>query len=147
VRLGPGGLDALVALGAGDMRRTLNILQSSHMAFDELDARAVYATTGAPMPEDIRRVLHWLLNEDFGACFSAIQELQLEKGLALVDIVRELHPLLFDVHLPTAQRGQVLEKLADLEHRLAFGTNERLQLGSLVGAFVLAREAIVAAAR
>ena len=27
VKLGPGGMDALVALGAGDMRRTLNILQ------------------------------------------------------------------------------------------------------------------------
>ena len=27
VQLGPGGMDALVTLGAGDMRRTLNILQ------------------------------------------------------------------------------------------------------------------------
>ena len=27
VNLGPGGMDALVTLGAGDMRRTLNILQ------------------------------------------------------------------------------------------------------------------------
>ena len=28
VKLGPGGMDALVTLGAGDMRRTLNILQA-----------------------------------------------------------------------------------------------------------------------
>lgn len=27
VKLGPGGMDALISLGAGDMRRTLNILQ------------------------------------------------------------------------------------------------------------------------
>lgn len=27
VKMGPGGMDALVTLGAGDMRRTLNILQ------------------------------------------------------------------------------------------------------------------------
>jgi hypothetical protein len=27
VKLGPGGMDALVTLGGGDMRRTLNILQ------------------------------------------------------------------------------------------------------------------------
>jgi hypothetical protein len=27
VKLGPGGMDALITLGGGDMRRTLNILQ------------------------------------------------------------------------------------------------------------------------
>jgi DNA polymerase III delta prime subunit len=27
VKMGPGGMDALVALGGGDMRRSLNILQ------------------------------------------------------------------------------------------------------------------------
>ena len=36
VKMGPGGLDALVALGAGDMRRSLNIIQSCHMAFDQV---------------------------------------------------------------------------------------------------------------
>ena len=42
VKMGPGGLDALVALGAGDMRRSLNIIQSCHMAFDQV--RASYHT-------------------------------------------------------------------------------------------------------
>lgn len=28
VKLGKGGMDALITLGAGDMRRTLNILQA-----------------------------------------------------------------------------------------------------------------------
>jgi DNA polymerase III delta prime subunit len=27
VKMGPGGMEALIRLGAGDMRRTLNILQ------------------------------------------------------------------------------------------------------------------------
>ena len=33
VHLGSGGLDALVTLGGGDMRRTLNILQVSQFAY------------------------------------------------------------------------------------------------------------------
>ena len=40
-----------------------------------------------------------------------------------------------------------MEKLADVEYRLAYGTSEKLQLGSLVGAFMLAKEEIVAAAQ
>lgn len=33
--MGPGGLDALVTLGAGDMRRSLNILQVRAMRMGE----------------------------------------------------------------------------------------------------------------
>jgi replication factor C subunit 3/5 len=43
-------------------------------------------------------------------------------------------------------RRNLVEALADLEHRLAYGTSERLQLGALVAAFVRAREDVVAAA-
>ena len=48
--------------------------------------------------------------------------------------------------LPGAVQRALVEALADTEHRLAYGTSERLQLGALVGAFVLQRDAIAAAA-
>ena len=41
----------------------------------------------------------------------------------------------------------MVEGMADLEHRLAYVTGEKLQLGSLVGAFTQARAQIVAAAK
>jgi hypothetical protein len=47
----------------------------------------------------------------------------------------------------TQVRMDLVERLADIEYRLAFGTSERLQLGSLVGGFSLAKEEIVAAAK
>ncbi len=49
--------------------------------------------------------------------------------------------------LPAAVRIELVQQLADIEYRLAFATSERLQLGGLVAAFTLAREAIVAAAQ
>jgi hypothetical protein len=47
---------------------------------------------------------------------------------------------------PPHVRVSLCEKLADIENRLAYGTSERLQLGSLVAAFSLVRDDIVAAA-
>ena len=49
--------------------------------------------------------------------------------------------------MPARVRIELVAALADVEHRLAFGTSERLQLGSLVAAFVRAREGILAAAQ
>lgn len=49
--------------------------------------------------------------------------------------------------LPPTVRVTLVEKLADIEHRLAYGCSEQLQLGALVAAFSLVRDDIVAAAK
>lgn len=49
--------------------------------------------------------------------------------------------------MPPKVRIALLSALASIEHRLAFGTSERLQLGALCGAFAQAKEGIVAAAK
>ena len=43
------GLDACVALGEGDMRKCINILQSTHMAFPEVSPASVYQSNMHPM--------------------------------------------------------------------------------------------------
>ncbi|KAF8073115.1 RFC3 [Scenedesmus sp. PABB004] len=147
VNMGPGGMDALIRLGCGDMRRTLNILQSAHMACEVVDETSVYLTTGNPLPSDIEAVINWLLNEPFVTAFQSIAKLQVDRGVALVDIVRELHPWMFSIDaLPPRVRITLVDKLADIEHRLAYGCSEALQLGALVAAFALVRDEIVAAA-
>eukprot|EP00878_Enallax_costatus_P045954 GHUV01055497.1.p1 GENE.GHUV01055497.1~~GHUV01055497.1.p1 ORF type:complete len:181 (+),score=47.62 GHUV01055497.1:1122-1664(+) len=148
VKLGPGGMEALIRLGGGDMRRTLNILQSCHMACDVVDETGVYLTTGNPLPADIETVMQWLLNDPFIQTFQNVTKLQIDRGVALVDIIRELHPWIFNIQsLPPKVRITLVEKLADIEHRLAYGCSEQLQLGALVAAFSLVRDEIVAAAK
>ena len=48
--------------------------------------------------------------------------------------------------MPQKDRIALVDGMADCEHRLAFATSERLQLGSLIAAFVRARTGIAAAA-
>lgn len=71
--------------------------------------------------------------------------------LPLAYVFRVNHTLraggFFYKFMPTKERIQLVEDLADLEHRLATGTHERLQLGALCATFVKAREGIAAAAQ
>lgn len=55
----PDGVDAVVRLGGGDMRKTLNILQSTVMATGAgaVDEAAVYSCTGSPLPADIEQCI------------------------------------------------------------------------------------------
>ncbi|KAL8267229.1 hypothetical protein R6Q59_004573 [Mikania micrantha] len=141
------GLAALVRLSNGDMRKALNILQSTHMASKLINEEAVYLCTGNPLPKDIEQISYWLLNEPFSDSFRKISDIKATKGLALVDIVREVTMFVFRIKMPSDVRVQLINDLADIEYRLSFGCNDKLQLGSVISTFTRARSAIVAAAK
>ncbi|NXJ72698.1 RFC5 factor, partial [Rostratula benghalensis] len=168
------GMKALVTLSSGDMRRALNILQSTTMAFGKVTEENVYTCTGHPLKSDIANILDWMLNEDFSTAYRRITELKTLKGLALQDILTEIHlfvhrgrgsggqllggpgrdghplmvthTLLSLVDFPPSVRIQLLIKMADTEYRLAAGTSEKIQLSSLIAAFQVTRDLIVAEA-
>ncbi|XP_025798981.1 replication factor C subunit 3 isoform X1 [Panicum hallii] len=166
-----GGLTALVRLSNGDMRKALNILQSTHMASQQITEEAVYLCTGNPMPKDIEEIAFWLLNEPFSTSFQCnlcylyqydpsnnslsnvcflicldISDMKMRKGLALVDIIREVTMFVFKIQMPSGVRVKLINDLADIEYRLSFACNDKLQLGALISTFTNARTAMVAAA-
>ncbi|KAF4351406.1 hypothetical protein CsatB_006528 [Cannabis sativa] len=140
------GLAALVRLSNGDMRKALNILQSTHMASQKITEEEVYLCTGNPLPKDIEKISHALLNESFSKSFKEISDMKGRKGLAIIDIVREVTMFVFKIKMPAKVRVQLINDLADIEYRLTFGCNDKLQLGSLIASFTKARSSLVAAA-
>lgn len=138
VKLMDDGLDALLNLGKGDMRRILNVLQSTHMASTAMgtkgvDADSVYANTGAPHPADINKIWAWLMEEGYDSCCTKFVDLKQQKGLALDDIIAELLPLARESPLSPKGKMYLYEQLAGIEHRLAVGGSEKLNLAALVG--------------
>lgn len=98
--------------------------------------------------------------------------MQASKGIALNDIVTRVAKVFeYSVEIPPSVKVELLSKLADLEcvarvccllhhavvtalivpisrappprYRLASGTSEKLQLGSLIGAFAIMREQLM----
>ncbi|XP_072272055.1 replication factor C subunit 5 isoform X1 [Pyxicephalus adspersus] len=146
VNISPDGMKALVTLSSGDMRRSLNILQSTFMAYGNVTEDTVYTCTGHPLRSDIANILDWMLNKDFTTAYKNIMELKTLKGLALHDILTEIHLYVHRVDFPPSIRMHLLTKMADIEYRLASGTSEKIQLGSLIAAFQVTRDLIVAEA-
>merc|ERR1712066_23792 len=117
------------------------------MAFTEVTEQNVYQCTGSPNPQDMETIMRWLMEEDFAIAFDNIWRLMSDKGLALQDVLTELHSyvLLLDVKDAVA-KAMLVASIADVEFRLSVGTNEKLQLGGLVGIFQQAKISLVQAA-
>ncbi|KRX64799.1 Replication factor C subunit 5 [Trichinella sp. T9] len=136
------GLQHLVLLSGGDMRRALNILQSTAMAFDMVNMENVYACVGKPKPDDIRAIVEWLFNKDFSETYKRITFLKLKKGLALQDILEEVHLFVQKVEIPVLVRIYLIDRLAEIEESLTRGASDKLQLSALIAAFHIARDII-----
>jgi replication factor C subunit 3/5 len=133
------GIGAILNLSGGDMRRVLNLLQSTSMACELVDERNVYLTSGAPLPSDVKMVMEWLLNDNFKEAYEKLTGMGAIKGYALTDVLTDLTTIVMGMDFPPGVLAVLLDGMSDVEHRLAFGTDEKLQAASLVGVFVKAR--------
>ncbi|EFC50889.1 predicted protein [Naegleria gruberi] len=136
------GLDAIYRLSNGDMRKCVNILQSTFMSFGQITEDNVHMCTGNPLKEDIRLIINSLFNDSLADAYKKVMNIKTERGLALQDILRDIHPYVMKLNIPIAVRIYLLEKMSDIEYRLSLGTSESLQTMALISAFQIAKEPV-----
>jgi len=114
------GVEAILDLSGGDMRRVLNLLQSTAMSLsttstsasssaidmdvdgdndgdndnaddsNAVNEHAVYTTSGSPLPKDVDEILASLLNDKFRDSCDKICDMCTTKGYALADVLKQL---------------------------------------------------------
>jgi replication factor C subunit 3/5 len=141
VDLTPDGGKAIVQVGGGDMRKVLNIFQTTAMSHSPVDANAVYKATGIPHPEEIDVFLRTLMNGSisFKAGLQGLKDLLQSKGYALDDFLGLMHKQLILQEMTVQQRCVLIPRLADIDWRLKQGCSDQLQLAAIIGAFHEAR--------
>lgn len=148
VELTEGGINAILSLSGGDMRRVLNLLQAAAMSnttksTSTIDETAIYLTSGAPLPDDMKTILDLLFNHSFHLAYTQIMQMSSTKGYALVDILQDLTTMVTSMDtLPPGVMADLLDAMSNVEYHLASGTDDKIQTASLVGSFLLARNKI-----
>lgn len=66
---------------------------------------------------------------------AGILGIQAAKGLSLTDMLTYLHELVLQISYPPPVMNFILSQMSNIEYRLSHGTNDKLQLASLVGVF------------
>lgn len=144
------GMNSLLRLGRGDMRKVLNLLEASSMQRvgpegdlkPVVDSHLVYQVAGKPTPDDIDTIIESLFNDSMRDSAEKIGHLQMERGLALTDIVSELHDRVRTIDVPADVLKHLLIELAEAEFRLATAVDDQIQLMGIISVFMLARRMI-----
>ena len=138
IEVTPDGLDGLMYVAQGDMRRVVNTMQVASAGGRPVTAETVFTTTATARPEDVKAMLEIALTGNFQKARDKLDELLLSYGLSGEDIVRQIHRTVFDLTVPDKLKVELVEKIGETDFRLVEGANERIQLEALLARMSLA---------
>jgi replication factor C subunit 3/5 len=147
IKITESGINAIIKRSKGDMRKVLNILQSTSMSYDVIDDTIVNRCIGYPNCADIKTIMTSLVSDNFEISYKLISEIKTKHSYSLQDIITEIASELISIpenpknniykNLHPYRIITILKTLSQIEYNLSTCVTESLQLSALVGAFKL----------
>lgn len=133
------GKKALFKLSKGDMRRIINILQSTALSSNVINEDSVYSCVGYPHPNVVKDIFKILMDNTIEIAEKKITNIRLTQAIALADILDGLLDLIREVDISDKVLALLCDQLAQIEIRLSIGCSEKIQTLALISAFIQAR--------
>lgn len=141
IKLTDDGIDTIIKISRGDMRKVLNILQATSMAYSEITSKTITTCVGYPTPDDINAIFKTLMTSKYKKCHDIISDIISINGYSLIDIIVELTDLVINKFMTDeiSQKNisDILVKMRDIEMNLTLAPDESIQLTGLIGLFKL----------
>lgn len=145
-------INIIIKKSRGDMRKVINLLQSTHMAYNNVTERNVNKCAGYPQNKQIRIIFNSLIDKNFLDSYNQIYDIMKNYGLSLNDILTEIHDILVDYICYKKQRAKfkvdslseknimlILDKIRDIEFNQSINTTENIQLSALIAIFSITK--------
>ena len=137
------GMEAIIYMAGGDLRKATNALQVAAVLGTKIDADAIYRSTQTVKPDDIRNLLNTALEGDFSKARKELEKILIDYSLAGEDLIRQIHKTVYDLQIKERDKVRLVDKIGEVEFRMVEGGNPRIQLDSLLAHFVLVGEKIL----
>lgn len=130
------GLDAIFSVTRGDLRKSINLLQSVGVLDKEVTEEMVYEVSVEAKPQVIGKMLEKVIDGDFMDARDQLQTLLLEKGISGLTIIKEIHRQVYELDIPEKKKVELVEKIGEYEFRIDEGADEQIQLEALLAQFL-----------
>ncbi|AFK21849.1 replication factor C small subunit [Pyrococcus sp. ST04] len=131
------GLQAILYIAEGDMRRAINILQAAAALDKKITDENVFMVASRARPEDVRQMMLLALEGNFLKAREKLREILLKQGLSGEDVLVQMHKEVFNLPISEPKKVQLADKIGEYNFRLVEGANEMIQLEALLAQFTL----------
>lgn len=135
-----GGLDAVVYVAQGDMRKAINALQGAAIVSPTIDESMIYAITSTARPEEINELLDLAVAGDFDGAERSLEDLVRGRGIAPNELINQCYRTLIKRDMNRTLKVEMIDALGETDFRLSEGASSEIQLEAMVARFVLSAQ-------
>ncbi|MDN5358845.1 MAG: replication factor small subunit [Candidatus Diapherotrites archaeon] len=130
------GLNALVYVSEGDLRKAINLLQASAALSKKIDEKLVFQVASRARPQEIRKMMELALNGKFMEARDILYQIMIEYGMSGDDVIRQMHKEVFNLNVDDRTKVELIDLIGEYEFRIVEGANERIQIEALLAQFL-----------
>ncbi len=133
-------MEAIITVTRGDARRAENILQSCSVMSKSITEKLIYEIVSAAHPEEMQDVLQLAVQGAFVQARDRLLDVMLKHGMSGEEVVKQIQETVWKLSISDQAKMQLIEKCGEAEFRMVEGSDEFVQLESLLASFVLAKK-------
>jgi len=134
------GLNQLVKLSDGDLRKSINYLQSTYLSYDIININNIYNSLGIPKICEIKKLINNIYTKDLKNNIEYVKLLITKNSYSLNDIIKFFTEIILKLKIDEEILIKLLIHLAKIEYNIVnFGTT-RIQLYSLVSCLFILKD-------
>ena len=130
--------EALYEASEGDCRRVINLIQATASISINITKELVNTIVSNAKPKDIKIVLEYALSGDFQGAKDKLLDIMLKESISGQDIIKAIQKEIWNLQIEPEIKVRLTEKTGEIEFRLVEGSDEFIQLESLLASFILA---------
>ena len=136
IKVDPKAIEAIYQISEGDVRRVINIMQSCASVSKTITESLVYELSSAAEPKELKQVLELALSKNFLKAKDQLLDIMLKHGLSGLDIIKQIQKEVWNLKIEDEKKLKIIEKCGEIEFRMVEGSDEYLQLQSLLASFL-----------
>ena len=129
--------EALYYVSGGDVRRLENVLQSSAAITNEITDKIIFTVSSYAEPKEIKSIIDNCEKGDFNSAKKALLDTMLKQGLSGIDVIKQIQKEVWNTDIENDLKLQMIKECGETEFRLVEGSDEIIQLESLLAKFIV----------
>ncbi len=130
--------EALIEVSGGDCRRLENLMQSCTAMSKNIDEKLIYDLASVAEPKEVKEVLELAIENKFVEARTKLLDTMLNHGLSGLDIIKQIQKTTMDLDINNRVKMELINQCGETEFRMTEGSDEFIQLESLLAKFTLA---------
>jgi len=130
----------IIKLSGGDMRKSINMLQSLTMVYKGLfvTKNMLYENICQPLPTELEQINTSMLTLPIKEAYEYIKKIENDNSLDPIDIINNfIEYILINKTFDNLTLASILSKLSTIEYNLSIGSSKTIQLGAIIASLKL----------